>query len=520
MKNIRFLFSIIMVMATLTACDDGILNLKNPNAYDTGTFFTNPVELQQATNAIYSGLYFSGLYSREYYFIFDLAGNDAAPDTPLEAELAEFALFTYNGSNEYLELYWRSLYRIILRANLAVDKSKEYLGSSKGTDEEKALVTRCIAEAKFLKSWAYFELVTSFGRVPVKKTFAELEINHTPRSEVSEIWAYIEELLKEAIPDLPESYTKPDYGRATSGAANALLGKSYLYQAKYAEAISAFEKVNGELLPFDKYHWNFSDQDEEENNVESIFQVQIKYIPGSRVWGYGNVEQGEPAGTCHTARSMEYGFNDWANVYVSQGVASQFRYKDNQGNMIDDPRGPQTFYGTTNYAVGKMTYLDFTDNPKTYDNSLGLRFRKYQNYERIEFEKQPQSSNNINIIRYADVLLMHAEALIMNGNVSEGMDVLNRVRERAGVFKWEGISDKNTAMEKVKHERVLELTGEQVRFKDLIRWGEAKQVLNKELAIQYGPGTYFQDKHVLLPIPVEEINTNNAVANDIRDNWN
>lgn len=100
------------------------------------------------------------------------------------------------------------------------------------------------------------------------------------------------------------------------------------------------------------------------------------------------------------------------------------------------------------------------------------------------------------------------------------MDVLNRVRERAGVFKWEGISDKNTAMEKVKHERVLELTGEQVRFKDLIRWGEAKQVLNKELAIQYGPGTYFQDKHVLLPIPVEEINTNNAVANDIRDNWN
>lgn len=519
MKNIRFLFLSIIVIVMQTGCDADILDIKNPNNYDTGTYFTNEAELLKATNAIYSGFYFSGLYSREYYFLFDLMGNDASTDTAIEAELVEFARFTYNGSNDYVLQYWCSLYRMILRANLAVDKSEEYIAAQKETEKERALVTRYIAEAKFLKAWAYFELVTSFGRVPLKKSYDDIQENNTPRADVSEIWEYIETLLKEAIPVLPPTYDRPDYGRATSSAANALLGKVYLFREKYQEAVSAFEKVGGDLLPFDQYDWNFSDQDDEENSVESVFQVHVKYIPGSRVWGYGNVEQGA-GGTCHTARSMEYGFNDWANVFVSRGVATKFRYKDQQGNTIDDPRGPQTFYGSTDYAAGKMTYLDKTDEPREYDNKLGLRFRKYQNYERIEQEKQPQSSNNINIIRFSDVLLMYAEALIMSNNVTAGMEKLNRVRERAGVALWTGITDQATAMEKVKHERVLELTGEQVRFKDLVRWGEAKEVLNQELAIQYGPGTYFQDRHVLMAIPQEEINTNSAVAGDVKNSWN
>lgn len=520
MKYTKFLYILLAVVLIQTACDDNILDLKNPNAYDTGTFFTKANEIQGAANATYSGLYFAGLFCRDYYFIFDLLGNDAVKTANMEGDVIDFASYTFTATNGTIGLYWHSLYRIIMRANLTVDKGEEFLTNGGKSESDIQLVNRSVAEAKFLKAWAYFELVTSFGRVPVKKSLADLDVIETPRSEVAEIWTYIETLLTEAAAALPETYARTEAGRATSSAAYALLGKSYLFQKKYPEAITAFEKVKGGLLPLAQYDWNFSDQDNEENSVESVFQVQFKYIPGSGQWGYDHPETGSGIGACHNDRALEYGYNDWWNVSVSEAVASQFRYNDPANQPYDDPRGPLTFYGSSDYATGDMTVLDLTGSPQPYDNSFGITFRKYQNYERIAAEGGPRGSNNINIIRYADVLLMHAEALIMNNNVSAGMNLINDVRARVGAFAWTGITDQTSAMKKLKHERVLELTGEQVRFKDLIRWGEAKQVLNVELAAQYGPGTYFQDKHVLLPIPIEEINTNKAVANDIKDNWN
>ena len=225
---------------------------------------------------------------------------------------------------------------------------------------------------------------------------------------------------------------------------------------------------------------------------------------------------------------MEYGWNDWQNVYVSTSVAHKYKYADG----TTDPRAALTFYGKDDVVTGDLTFCEECTaaqiaalpadqkgvNQGIYPLASGLRWRKYQNYERKPKENAPESSNNGKVIRYSDVLLMLAEAQINNGKIAEGMAKINRVRLRAGAAVYSTGVAKEKAMEYLKLERTLELAGEQTRFRDLIRWGDAKTVLNAELSEQYGVATYFQDKHVLFPIPQQERDANKAIV--VTGDWN
>jgi len=530
MKNILITMSLALLL--LASCNEKILDLKNPNQYDTGNYFTNEKELVQSVNAAYAGFYFNGLYVRDYYYIFDLLGNDAQVATALQGELAEFAKFTYAPAHLKINDYWRSLYRIVLRANLCIDRSEAFIAAGNG---DLNLVKRFVGEAKFLRAYAYFELVNQFGRVPLKKSLADLDVIKTPRcTSTDEVWDFIIEDLTAAIEVLPEKADYPvgDLGRATKGAAIALLGKSYLYRRDYAKSETELAKLDGmgyDLLPVSKWDWNFSDQDIEENNIESVFEVQMKFIPGSFTWYmFGNNETDQGAGAMHSARPMEYGWNDWQNVYISTSVAHKYKYADG----TTDPRAALTFYGQDAVVTGDLSFCEQCTaaqigalpadqkgvNIGIYPLSSGLRWRKYQNYERKPKENAPEASNNGKVIRYSDVLLMLAETQINNGKVTEGMDKINRVRNRVGAVLYPTGVTKEQAMEYLKLERTLELAGEQSRFRDLVRWGDAKTVLNAELSEQYGPAIYFQDKHVLFPIPQEEKDANKSI--EVTNDWN
>ena len=192
MKKIKSISIVFLAgLFLLLGCNEEILDLKNPNNYDTGTFFQTEEELELATNAVYGGLYFGGLWVREYFFIFDLIGNDASTATALQGELAEFAKYTYDAAHGQINVYWRSLYRIVLRANLVIDKGAEYIEENGAN----ANIDRFVAEAKFLRAYAYFELVNQFGRVPVKTSLSDLEVILTPRSSEADIWALIHQDL-------------------------------------------------------------------------------------------------------------------------------------------------------------------------------------------------------------------------------------------------------------------------------------------------------------------------------------
>ena len=116
-------------------------------------------------NAIYGGLYHDGLFAREYYFIFDCLANEAEQNSPMEAPTTDWPNYTHNPGNSELQGLWRSLYRIILRSNIAIENITKWQAL---TDEEIARKETLIGEAYFLKGWAYFELVNIWGRVPLR----------------------------------------------------------------------------------------------------------------------------------------------------------------------------------------------------------------------------------------------------------------------------------------------------------------------------------------------------------------
>src|SRR5512145_620530 len=142
MKSFYYIFLIV----ALFACDEDRLNLQNPNSYTEDTYFTNIDQCLQAVNAIYAGLYFQGLFAREYYFIFDLLGNEAEQAPPLEGGLSEFANYTYSPVNEHINSLWRAYYRIILRSNLVFDKVGKWVPH---TEPDQYLRKRMLGEAAF-----------------------------------------------------------------------------------------------------------------------------------------------------------------------------------------------------------------------------------------------------------------------------------------------------------------------------------------------------------------------------------
>jgi hypothetical protein len=509
MKKIIYLTLGIFVLA---ACSDDMLNLENPNQYSAETYFKNLAECERGVNAIYGGLYHDGLYAREYYFIFDCLANEAEQNSPMEAPTTDWPNYTHNPGNGELQGLWRSLYRIIFRANVGIENINKWEAK---TDNEISRKETLIGEAYFLRAWAYFELVNIWGRVPIR-TFENSTEAQVARSNTADIWEIVETNLGEAINRLPVSWEDVNMGRATKGAAVALLGKAYLYQKKYAEAHNELAKLA--LAPYSyQLHPDYSENflESGDNNEESVFDVQfVGGATGDAVWYMFGGQEDWGLGGLHTGRATEYGFNDWENCHVSNAAVAAFTYTDENQAKYIDPRGAMLFYGDA--AAGGDT--DYAGGPFPFEDK-GFMWKKYQTYEFNEYEGDPNSGINAKVIRYADVLLMRAEALIMDNKIDEALPLINMVRARANAFEYTNLGNQTEAMAKIKLERRLELCGEQVRWFDLIRWGEARDVINDEKFAAKGVRP-FQEKHVLFPIPQEEKDANSLVADDVVNDWN
>jgi hypothetical protein len=532
-KILPVILAIIFALA-FYGCSKSRLDLQNTSAYTADTYFNNSATLNQAVIATYAVFLHQGMYSREYYYIFDLLGNDAQNAPPLLGDLLQVAQYNFTSTNATLSQFWASLYRMIFRANLVIDRATAWQPTASG---DQALRTQYIAEAKFMRSWANFNLVTLWGRVPLRTSYqGTVDSNYAPRAAVADIWTFIEQDLTAAEADLPVVYDDADLGRATKGAATALLGKTYLYEQKWQQAQTEFLKLTQSpftytLAPVYDSLFSIANQ----SNPETIFQVMHAPFPGwdvgSEYYMFGGQEDWGGL-TSITGRAEEYGFNDWANVFISPSVVNAFTYPNpSTGAPYIDPRAPMTFYGDAADG-GRTTYCDYCD-PSTFPNTIpptvpvsypfaaqSNRWRKYEYYELVYSYGGPSSPINSQVIRYADVLLMLAETYIQTGNTgSEPLSLINQVRARVNAVPYTTLGDATTAMTILRREREIELAGEQVRFNDLIRWGIAKQTLNAEFQSQKA-STIFQDKNVLLPIPQSEIESNPAVANDVQGNWN
>jgi starch-binding outer membrane protein, SusD/RagB family len=513
-----------------SSCDESKLEIKPTNSYDESTYFTGATQLNEAIVAAYATFLQPGMYSREWYFTFDCLGNDAERAPALLGDLVPFTEYNFDGSNNFIQLTWLSLYRMVFRANFAIEKLEAWNPS---LDSEKALKNQYIAEAKFLRGYGNFQLVNLWGRVPLKMTRADHANFYQGRTDVATIWAAVEKDFTEASAagGLPIKYDSKNTGRATLGAAKAMLGKALLYQKKYAAAETVLTEIQGANYGYSLVT-NFESlfQSATVSTPESIFYIPHKYHKdlGGNQWYTFAGQEAWGGKTTHTGRGMEYGFNDWNNLDVSDALVASYSYTDEAGKAYVDPRGKFTFYGDpakggdadfcNTCAAGKLDY-DF--------KSKGNKWKKYCEYESVKNVTTANVSEiNSQVIRFADVLYMAAEAKIMQGKVAEALPLINKVRARAGAFEYKSLGAQADAMKIIRRERQMELAGEQSRYFDLVRWGDLVPSINAEknaVRVRYSSikENPLSAKNALLPLPNSEVQFNPAVGGDLNTTgWN
>ncbi len=445
-----------------------------------------------------------------------------------------------------LEKY-RSLYEGISRANATLRVLSQ---TDDGTIGER---NRIEAEAKFLRAHFYFELKRNFNNTPyVDEHWDEI----TPVANDQDLWPFIESDLNFAFAHLPE--TQQAIGRANKWAAGAYLAKTHLYQEDYLMAKPLFDMVisqgvntqgqSYELLT--SYADNF--RSIHDNEKESVFAIQAAAGTGSVLNANPTLSLNFPfssdaPGTCcgffqpsfdlvNSYRTTEKGlpmldgsYNDPLNTIESDmGLESEGAFSTDQGPL--DPR--------LDHSVGRrgIPYLDWGIHPgKDWirDQAYGGPYspKKFSYYRAgIGIENDISGWNpghtavNYDIIRFADVILMAAEAETELGNLDQALAYVNQIRARAQVSVlpdadaryhvglYNRFIDQEAARTAVRFERKLELAGEGHRFYDLVRWGVADQVLNQYLQHEdqfltdpFAGASFTSGKSEYLPIPQEEI---------------
>jgi hypothetical protein len=258
---------------------------------------------------------------------------------------------------------------------------------------------------------------------------------------------------------------------------------------------------------------------------ENIFAVMHGEWQG---WGVGNAygmfggQESWANSTTSTGRAMEYGFKDWWNVLVSDALVAAFIYEDEGGISYTDPRAALTFYDDGTHGGDTIYCEECTTGKIRYDTVCAegqVSWRKYGMYEQRASYGQPDSYINSQVIRYADVLLMLAEAYIENNQADLALPLINEVRARSDAFEYTTLGTQSEARLIVRRERQIELAGEQSRFFDLVRWGTLVETINAEKQAANGT-TPVKAYHILLPIPQGERDANPVLDAQVSNNWN
>lgn len=439
------------------------------------------------------------------------AGNTEQP-RPDITSIAHYNNIDIGSS--YFQTFWNYQFRGIAKCNVIIQEIEN-------VDFDEELKSRLIGEAKFLRGFFYFELVKNFGGVPVVETFDELlqpEVTQYSRSTAEEVYSLIEQDFLDATERLPlkSQYASTDVGRATKGAAQAFLAKVYLYQERWADAVRLTQEVidSGEYqleADFSKV-WNVTNP----NGVESIFEVQYKSDPTFRLGGVFGITTG----------SRNDGGWNW-------GVPSSHLEKAflDEGDSI---RLRNTIIKHGEPVFGDPAVEAFNAAPdRNKSGRINRKFYIPQEHRAIPYVQTNLPLNHI-LMRYADVVLMHAEASYFTGNETAALNSLEIIRDRVNLTTDMNLSG-DALRDAIWKERRLELALEQQRLYDIRR-----QKVNGVPVINtiFGPNgsfvvyntevsndpfelaninedqakgkTFDPSKHLLWPIPTSEIQLSNG----------
>lgn len=499
MRYSKLVLITIFCIALSSGCDQELLDVSNPNAATTDTFWQTEDDAVKGTNAAYEPLTYDGMYTRFIHVAQDLRGDDGRGDSPWGA-IADMGTFNQTSTSGGIPIMWDQMYQGVFRTN-------QVIANVPDIEMDEDLKARLIAEAKFLRSHYYFKLVKMFRNVPlILEPISDPDNYFQPQAPPEEVWNQIIADLQDAQADLPESYTE-DIGRATWGAATAYLGKAYLFNEEWELADAEFKKIidSGlyELVPDPRWNGDL----EHENNAESIFEIQFSTQVGGTEIGWG----GSPSPTWgeRQARSITFapvGYG-WADTVPTDYLREAYESEQTVGGE-DDPRQHATMFYN---APGMTVYGD--DFQEVYANDLSQIFwRKYQSDIPGTVETDQGSGLNFRVMRYADVLLMYAETRNELGDQATAAQYIQMVRDRANMPDRElefSLLSQEEMRDRIAHERLVELAGEGKRFDDIRRWGwledpEMLQMLQERDSEFEG---YSQGRE-WLPIPQGELDTN------------
>lgn len=527
-------------LMTMSACTEW-LQEPSPGVIELEDFFVTAQAADNSVTAAYQPLIYeyNGTYTSEW-FIGDIVSDDALKGgqgskvTSDMADVYDFENWRTASNNNFCLQFYRAQYQGVGRCNTAIKYVSEMVAEDL-TDSNRAAL---IAEAKFLRAYYYFRLVRVFGGVPMIVDVIDSDDKWiVARSSVDDIYSLIIEDLTEAENYLPLKWDDQNVGRATKGAAQAMLMKANLYIHNYVKAEEWGKKViaSGIYSLCPEYKDNFTLAGE--NGQESVFEIQYMEDATSDYGeGYGSTR-----GTFTlvlTRPRGQSGAEGWGFNHPTQNLYDEFEDGDirrdwtivnfldencpwniENPNAGEDMLNPDMYYLGNYYTNRKYAQFSTTDafDYKTYeDGSTGLHATR--------------GPLNNRQIRYSDVLLMYAEACAENGNNSEAINALNQVRERVNMPTYPGYTFKvngteitsPTLMQAIRHERRVELAMEGHRWFDLCRWNgvdgkglkahmDAYQATETD-DVKAHLNAFQEGKHELFPIPFEEIDLNPALT--------
>lgn len=489
MKTLKRLGKILLLGCAfpLASCDQ-FLELQPKGQTLESNFYQTEDDFYRGLVAVYDVLQAQGGWSMRIGLL-NVASDDChagGSDASDQPNWVAWDAFTLTPTLGPQQLLWNNNYTGVYRANLVLDKLAQ------NTTIRSSVKNRIAAEAKFLRAFFYFDLVRYFGRIPlITQPLGASEIYKQTQTTPEAVFAQIEKDLKEAKAtlELPETVAATELGRATKGAVRALLGKVILFQnntTKMGEAAAALEEVIQSGVY--RLEPNFADifRSDREFGQESVFEIAFSSLTAGGWEAFGYTEGNYSV--------QFFGMRDYVGPIYETG----WSFAPVSTELADAMRGDPRFDATI--IDGKALKAQGASYTPGYQNT-DYFIRKYAPIKEDRANLGEPALNwkaNVREIRYADVLLMAAEALVRSGgDATKARGYLNQVRSRAKLAPYTG----SDLLNAIYNERRLELATEGHRFFDLVRTGQAAQVLSKS--------GYVANKNNYLPIPQNEIDITN-----------
>jgi hypothetical protein len=564
MKNIFKSLTIFAAVATLSSCNGTFEELAvNPNQQDVSSYYTTPDACNEGVIGIYAYLTTPRALGVSATRLMANRGDESSDRSD------------YGVPGQYNALLTSSWYTLVQPFSLyytAASQACQMIEKIPDVDfQNEQLKNAYLGEAYFLRAYVHFFLLNNFRNIPIMNAFPTSSTDYKPQADPEEVWDFIIEDLKKAKDLLPAKgyWTGNNLGRVSSASAAALLGKAYLYRTGiekyygnstkeyYTEAAECFDEIitgkHGNIRLVDNYSDNF--QVATENNDESILEFQFKGDTENTGFNPGLTSSGlfrDPRGNQPPSFLSQNGhvIHQWVyDTFVNSLDANGYTDSRMFGTLIFDDSAPEIHAKPGDKVTcfdGKgfneyYTKTDANGNVTTGFACVNATAGKYKSACRKNVDWTLPTTNpgndmwfgnsraqglNFVDIRYADVLLMYAEAVYCGGKQGSltPVQAVNKVRQRPSVNV---VPVTYVDMDIIERERVLELTQEGQRFYDLLRWGKlAKRFKELESSDsnfkQFNSSAYLgfvEGKNEWLPIPVDEVEGNPYITSN-NPGWN